>query len=171
MPAYLAAQAVANLFTVAEPFTADWSVRLDPGPHLANPLLLPMAVAVVGLAAALTVPRPPRIRYAAVGIILSTALLTAAQYSLPLVAFVAALGPFGLVLSFPSAVLTLLVLGEIALLAAYVMVRRTGQAAVLAGLVLPACRRRASCGPAPTCSTCRMTAAPWSPCWFSGCSR
>ena len=42
----------------------DWLVRLDPEPHVANPLLLPLAVAVVGLAAALTVPRPPRFRYA-----------------------------------------------------------------------------------------------------------
>ena len=48
------------------------------------------------------------------------------------------LGPFGLVLAFPSAVLTLLVLGEITLLAAYVLVRRPGQAASVAGLVLPA---------------------------------
>ena len=138
VPVLLAAGGVANLFNVADPFTADWLVRLDPEPHVANPLLLPLAVAVVGLAAALTVPRPPRFRYAAFGIVGLTALLTAAQYSLPLVAFVAVLGPFGLVLAFPSAVLTLLVLGEITLLAAYVMVRRTGQAASLAGLVLPA---------------------------------
>ena len=137
VPVLLAASGVANLFNVADPFTADWLVRLDPEPHVANPLLLPLAVAVVGLAAALTVPRPPRFRYAAFGIVGLTALLTAAQYSLPLVAFVAVLGPFGLVLAFPSAVLTLLVLGEITLLAAYVMVRRTGQAASLAGLVLP----------------------------------
>ena len=138
VPACLAAQAVANLFTVAEPFTADWLVRLDPQPHLASPVLLPVAVAVVGLAAALTLPRPPRIRYAVLGVALLTALLTAAQYALPLVAFVAVLGPFGLVLASPSAVLTLLVLGEITLLAAYVMVRRPGQAASIAGLVLPA---------------------------------
>ncbi len=138
VPVCLAAQAVANLFTVAEPFTADWLVRLDPQPHLASPVLLPVAVAVVGLAAALTLPRPPRIRYAVLGVALLTALLTAAQYALPLVAFVAVLGPFGLVLASPSAVLTLLVLGEITLLAAYVMVRRPGQAASVAGLVLPA---------------------------------
>ena len=138
VPAILAATAVANLFNVADPFTADWLVRLDPAPHPANPLLLPLAVAVVGLAVALTIPRPPRIRYAVLGIAGLTALLTAALYPLPLVAFVAVLGPFGLVLAFPSAVLTLLVLGEITLLAAYVMVRRTGQAASLAGLVLPA---------------------------------
>ena len=93
---------------------------------------------MVGLAAALTVPRPPRIRYAALGIAGLTALLTAALYPLPLVAFVAVLGPFGLVVAFPSAVLTLLVLGEITLLAAYVLVRRIGQAASVAGLVLPA---------------------------------
>jgi hypothetical protein len=138
VPLLLAASAVANLFNVADPFTADWLVRLDPAPHPANPLLLPMAVAVVGLAAALTVPRPPRIRHAALGIVGLSALLTAALYPLPLVAFVAVLGPFGLVLAFPSAVLTLLVLGEVTLLAAYVVVRRTGQAASLAGLVLPA---------------------------------
>ena len=138
VPAILAATAVANLFTVADPFTADWLVRLDPAPHPANPLLLPLAVAVVGLAVALTVPRPPRIRYAVLGAAGLTALLTAALYPLPLVAFVAVLGPFGLVLAFPSAVLTLLVLGEVTLLAAYVTVRRTGQAASLAGLVLPA---------------------------------
>ena len=138
VPALLAATAVANLFDLADPFTADWLVRLDPEAHVASPLLLPLAVAVVGLAAALTVPRPPLNRYAMLGIVLLTALLTAAQYPLPLVAFVAVLGPFGLVLAFPSAVLTLLVLGEITLLAAYVMLRRSGQAAALAGLVLPA---------------------------------
>jgi hypothetical protein len=138
VPAILAATAVANLFNVADPFTADWLVRLDPAPHPANPLLLPLAVAVVGLAVALTVPRPPRIRYALVGIAGLTALLTAALYPLPLVAFVAVLGPFGLVLASPSAALTLLVLGEITLLAAYVMGRRTGEAALLAGLLLPA---------------------------------
>jgi hypothetical protein len=101
-------------------------------------LLLPLGVVVVGLAAALTVPRPPRIRYAVLGIVLLTALLTAAQYPLPLVVVVAVLGPFGLVAAFPSAVLTLLVLGEITLLAAYVLVRRSGQAASVAGLALPA---------------------------------
>jgi hypothetical protein len=138
VPTLLAATAVANLFNVADPFTADWLVRLDPEPHVANPLLLPLAVAVVGLAGGLTVPRPPRIRYAALGIVGLTALLTAAQYSLPLVAFVAVVGPFGLVLAFASAVLTLLVLGEITVLAAYVLVRRQGQAASIAGLVLPA---------------------------------
>ncbi len=138
VPALLAATAVANLFDLADPFTADWLVRLDPEAHVASPLLLPLAVAVVGLAAALTVPRPPLNRYAMLGIVLLTALLTAAQYPLPLVAFVAVLGPFGLVLAFPGALLTLLVLGEITLLAAYVMLRRTGQAASLAGLVLPA---------------------------------
>jgi hypothetical protein len=138
VPAYLGAQAVANLFTVADPFTADWLVRLQPEPHFANPLLPPLAVAVVGLAAALTLPRPRRIRSVVLGTAALTALLTAAQYPLPLVAFVAMLGPFGLVVAFPSAMLTLLVLGEITLLATYVMVRRGGQAASLAGLVLPA---------------------------------
>ncbi len=141
VPAALSAQAVANLFTVSDPFTADWLARLGPAPHVGNPVLLPIGVAVVALAAAVTLPRPSHLRYAALGIAALTGLtvlLTAAQYPLPLVAFVAVLGPFGLVLAFPSAVLTLLVLGEITLLAAYVLFRRSGQVATVAGLVLPA---------------------------------
>jgi hypothetical protein len=137
VPAILAAQAIANLFTVADPFTADWLVRLQPAVHVASPLLLPMAVAVVGLSAALTVPRASRIRRAVLGIVLLTALLTAAQYPLPLVVFVAVLGPFGLVLAVPSAVLTLVVLAEIVLVAAALLVRRVAAAAPVAGVVLP----------------------------------
>ena len=137
VPAYLGVQALANLFRVSDPFTADWLVRLDPAPHDAHPLLLPLAVAVVLLAGALTVPRPPQIRYALAGVVGVTVLLTAAQYPLPLAVFVAVLGPFGLVLAFPSAVLTLLVLGEISLLAAFVLARRPAPAAAYAAVVLP----------------------------------
>jgi len=137
LPAYLAAQSVANLFAVADPFTAEWGVRLHPEVHVASPLLLPLAVAVVLLAWALTVPRPPLVRYQLAGVVGLTVMLTAAQYPLPLALFVAVLGPLGLVLAAPSAVLTLLVLGEITLVAAYVMHRRSDGAAVLAGLVLP----------------------------------
>ena len=52
--------------------------------------------------------------------------------------FAAGLGPLGILVSAPSAVLTLLVLGEITLLAAYVLARRSGDAAMVAGLVLAA---------------------------------
>ena len=44
-PLILAAQGIANLLTVAEPFTADASVRLDPAAPYAHPLLLPLGVA------------------------------------------------------------------------------------------------------------------------------
>ena len=57
VPLGLAATAIANLFSVAEPFTAAASVRLDPATPLAHPLLLPLAVAVAVLAAVLTLPR------------------------------------------------------------------------------------------------------------------
>lgn len=137
VPAYLAAQAVANLFTVADPFSVDWLVRLDPAPYEAHPLLLPLGVAVVLVAAALTTPRPARVREALLGIVGLTGLLTAALFPLPLVLFVAVLGPFGLVLAVPSAVLTLLVLGEITLVAAHGVRRWTGPATAVAGVVLP----------------------------------
>ena len=105
--------ALANLFTSPSRSRRTWLVRLDPAPHVANPLLLPLAVAVIGWPRRLTVSRPPCLRNAVLGIVGLTALLTAALYPLPLIVFVAVLGPFGLVLAFPSAVLTLLVLGEI----------------------------------------------------------
>jgi hypothetical protein len=133
----LAKDAVDNLFTVAAPFTQDVDVRLVPAPSEASPLLLPMCVAVAILAALLTLPRAALSRYAVVGVAGLTVLLTAAQYPVPLLAFVAVLGPLGVFLALPSAVLTLLVLLEIVLLAAYATVRRTGRVSELAGLVLP----------------------------------
>jgi hypothetical protein len=137
IPAVLAIQGVGNLFDVGPVFEGDWLVRLDPHPHIANPLLVPLAVAVVGLAAALTLPRYGRLGWTLVGIGYLTALVTAAQFALPLVVFVAALGPLGVTVAFPSAVLTLVALGEVVLLAAYLFARRTSDAAAVAGLVLP----------------------------------
>ena len=49
----------------------------------------------------------------------------------------AVLGPFGLAVATPSAVLTLLVLVEIVALSGAVLVRRTGAAATVAGALLP----------------------------------
>lgn len=126
-----------NLFTVAAPFTADATVRLQPLTPEVHPLLLPLGVAVVALAAVLTVPRAGRSRFGFAGLAALTGLLTAAQYPLPLWVFVAVLGPLGVVLALPSAVLTLLTLGEVVLVAAYVLFRRTGGAASVAALVLP----------------------------------
>ncbi len=138
LPAMLAVEAVSNLFSVAEPFTAGVTVRLDPADPVGQPLLLPLAVAVILLAAVLTVPRASWFRWpagagAAVGVV-----LTAALYPLPLWLFVAVLGPFGLVVAWPSAVLTLLVLLEIVALSVGVLVRRSGVPAMVAGTVLPA---------------------------------
>jgi hypothetical protein len=137
VPTVLALQGVGNLLTVGPAFSADWLVRLHPYPHLGNPLLVPLAVAVVALAAALTVPRQARFGYALLGVGYLTALVTAAQLALPLVVFVAALGPLGLVIALPSAVLTLLALGEVTLVAAYLLARRTGTVDSVAALVLP----------------------------------
>jgi hypothetical protein len=137
IPVALAGQGIGSVFDVAPFFSADWLVRLDPAPHLANPLLVPLAVVVVGLAATLTLPRRARSTYSLVGIGYLTAFVTAAQFSLPLVVFVAALGPFGVVVAFPSAVLTLVALGEVVLVAAYELTRRTGDATALSALVLP----------------------------------
>jgi hypothetical protein len=134
-PALLATEGVANLVTIAPVFTADVTVRLDPAPHSAHPVLLALGVAVAGLALALTVPRPRQLRYAGVGVAAATAVLTGAQYPLPLAVFVAVLGPLGVVVAGPSAVLTLLALGEVVLLAAIVLVRRPD--AVAAAAVLP----------------------------------
>jgi hypothetical protein len=113
------------------------TVRLVPAPSEVSPLLLPVCVAVAILAALLTLPRGTSSRYALVGVAALTVLLTAAHYPLPLLAFVTVLGPFGVLVALPSAVLTLLALLEIVLLAAYMVVRRTGRASELAGLVLP----------------------------------
>jgi hypothetical protein len=136
-PALLAAGGLANLVTVAAPFSADATVRLHPLPPAVHPLLLPLGVAVGTLAAVLTLPRAGRSSYALAGLVALTGLLTAAQYPLPLYVFVVVLGPFGVVLAWPSAVLTLLALGEVVLVAAYVLLRRTGGAASMAALVLP----------------------------------
>jgi hypothetical protein len=134
--AILATAGLSNLVTVAEPFTADVTVRLDPVTTEVAPLLLPLCVAVALLAAGLTIPWAARSPYAIGGTAALTALLTAAQYPLPLFVFVALLGPFGVVLALPSAVLTLLSLGEVVLVAAYVMLRRSGPAASVAATVL-----------------------------------
>jgi hypothetical protein len=135
--ALLAVGGLTNLFTVGAPFTADASVRLQPLTPQVHPLLLPLGVAAAVLAVVLTVPRAGRPWSALAGVAALTGFLTAAQYPLPLGLFVAVLGPFGVVLALPSAVLTLLTLGEIALVAAYLLLRRTGGLASVAALVLP----------------------------------
>jgi hypothetical protein len=137
VPALLALQGVGNLLRVGPLFGADWLVRLDPAPHLANPLLVPLAVAVVAVAGALTLPRSGWSGYALTGIGYLTALLTAAQYALPLVAFVTALGPLGLAIAYPSAVLTFLTLGEVALVAGYALSRPGARASAAGAFALP----------------------------------
>jgi hypothetical protein len=136
-PLILAGQAVGNLFSVAEPFSADASVRLDPATAVAQPILLPLGVAVVLLAGLLTVPRTGWFRWSVGGAAAATALLTAALHPLPLWIFVAVLGPLGIVVAAPSAVLTLLVLAEIVLVAAAFLARRTAAVEPAAGVVLP----------------------------------
>jgi hypothetical protein len=137
-PLLLAATALSNLVGVAPPFTADADVRLDPAEPLAHPLLLPLGVAVLVLATLLTLPRSRALLWTSGAALATGGVLGAALHPLPLWVFVVVLGPAGVLVSAPSAVLTLLVLGEITLLAAYVLVRRTGDAATVAGLVLPA---------------------------------
>jgi hypothetical protein len=136
-PLGLAATAMVNLFSVAEPFTAAAAVRLDPATPLAHPLLLPLGVAVAVLAAALTLPRTRMLVWASGAALTGTVLLTAALYPLPLWVFVAVLGPLGVVVALPSAVLTLLVLAEIVLVAAALLVRRVAPAEPVAAMVLP----------------------------------
>ncbi|HRI99032.1 MAG TPA: hypothetical protein PLZ93_25625, partial [Nocardioides sp.] len=135
-PAALAVQAVSNLFSVAPPFSADASVRLDPVAPYAEEWLLPLGVAVGGLAAAAILrrggwPRPTVARATAATVSALTVLLTAALFAVPLWLFVAVLGPLGLAIATPSAVLTLLVLAEIVAIAAALLRFRS------AALVLP----------------------------------
>jgi hypothetical protein len=166
IPLTLAAQALANLLTVAAPFEADASVRLDPIPAYAHPALLPMAVAVLVVTVALTVPRLMRFGWLAGAALVGAAVLTAAQYPLPLWVFVAlpalaaagllvdalvhagptrvgevaGAGLFGLVavvLALPSAVLTVVVLAEVAAGAAAILVRRFRELEPVAASVLP----------------------------------
>lgn len=166
VPLQIAAQSVANLFTVAAPFEADAAVRLDPMPAYAHPTLLPMAVAVLVMTVALTVPRLMRFGWLAGAALIAAALLTAAQYPLPLWTFVAlpalaaaallvdalvhagptrvgqvaAAGMFGLaagVLALPSAMLTLVILAEVAAGAAAVLIRRFREVEPVAASVLP----------------------------------
>jgi hypothetical protein len=138
VPLGLAVTALGNLVTVAAPFSADATVRLDPATTLGDPLLLPLAVGVALVAAALTVGRAPAFVLTATAAIAATALLSAALLPLPLWLFVAVLGPFGLLVAAPSAVLTMLVLAEIVVLAVAILLRRSGTAAAIAGAVLPA---------------------------------
>ena len=137
VPAVLAAEALTNLVSVGSHFSAGWLVRLHPVHPVANPVLLPLGVAVVGLAAALTVPRTSRFGYAILGVTALTGFLTAALFPLPLVLFVTVLGPLGVLISFPSAVLTLVSLAELTAFAAYVMARRSGGARTVATYALP----------------------------------
>ena len=137
VPAVLAAEALTNLVSVGSHFSAGWLVRLHPEDPVANPVLLPLGVAVVGLAAALTVPRTSRFGYAILGVTALTGFLTAALFPLPLVLFVLVLGPFGVLIAFPSAVLTLVSLAELTAFAAYVMARRSGRARTVAAYALP----------------------------------
>ena len=104
---------------------------------LAHPLLLPLGVAVAVLAAALTLPRTRMLVWASGAALAGTVFLTAALYPLPLWVFVAVLGPLGVVVALPSAVLTLLVLAEIVLVAAVLLVRRVAPAEPVAAMVLP----------------------------------
>ncbi len=137
VPAVLAAQGLAALFSVGEPFSAAATVRLSPESPLAHPLLLPLGVAVVAVAAALTLPRNRWFWPVAGAAAYATTVVTAALYPMPLWAFVAALGPAGIVVSMPSAVLTLIVLGEIVTLAAALLLRRATPVQPVAALVLP----------------------------------
>jgi hypothetical protein len=138
VPIGLAVTALGNLLTVAEPFTADAAVRLEPADTVGHPLLLPLAVAVTILAAVLTTTRSPWVVRTVAAAVAAAGFVTAALFPLPLWLFVAVLGPFGLVIATPSAVLTLLVLVEIVVLAAAVLLRRTGMAASVASAILPA---------------------------------
>jgi hypothetical protein len=166
VPLVLAAQSVANLFTVARGFEADATVRLDPVPAYAHAALLPLAVAVLVVAVALTAPRLMRFGWVAGAAWVVAVLLAGAQYPLPLWVFVslpalaaaallvdalaragrtrvgeaAAAGLLGLaagVLALPSAVLTLVVLAEVTAGAAAVLVRRFRQVEPVAASVLP----------------------------------
>ncbi|MDX6374661.1 MAG: hypothetical protein QOD98_3649, partial [Nocardioidaceae bacterium] len=141
VPVVLSAQALASLLSVGEPFSTDASVRLHPETPIASPLLLPLGVAVVLVAAVLTVPRSGWFRWpvgaAAALTAFLTAFLTAALFPLPLWLFVAALGPLGVAVALPSAVLTLLALAEIVLVAAWLLVRRVAAVEPMAGTVLP----------------------------------
>ena len=96
VPCGLVAQGVGNLLRVGPVFSSDWDVRLQPEQQLANPLLVPLAVAVVGLAAALTVPRTGRFGWALLGLGHLTVLVTAAQYAVPLAALRGGAGTPGL---------------------------------------------------------------------------
>ncbi|QIG45562.1 hypothetical protein G5V58_24960 [Nocardioides anomalus] len=112
--AWLATSAVTNLVTVAAPFAADAGVRLTPGAVELDPLVLSAGVAAVALALRLTLRRVPVWPLLALG-----AVLTAALYPLPLWVFVLVLGPLGVLVALPSAVLTLLVLLEVVALSAW----------------------------------------------------
>ena len=136
VPLALAARAVSHLLSVAEPFAADASVRIDPEVPLAPPLLLPLGAVVLALAAALALPRSRQLTWLGGGALVVTALLTAASYPLPLWLFVVALGPLGILVAWPSAVLTLVVLGEISAVAGALVVRHR-RASRVAGLALP----------------------------------
>ncbi len=137
-PLGLAATALANVLTTVGPaFTADAGVRLDPITPFAHPLLLPLGAGVTVAAAALSLPRTRAVTWASGLALLAAGVSTAALYPLPLWIFVAVSGPLGLLIALPSAVLTLLVLAEIALLAAALLARRVAAAEPAAGLVLP----------------------------------
>ncbi len=131
----LVAQAAANLVTVAAPFTASAAVRLSPADPELHPLLLPLGVLVAVAAYVLTVPRRWPLRWTVAPVVALAAVLTAALYPLPLWLFVLALGPFGVVVAWPSALLTLLVLTETVAIAAALLVRRRLEQ--VAGAVLP----------------------------------
>jgi hypothetical protein len=112
--AWLAAAGAANLVSVGAPFSAGAGVRLDPAPVGLHPLLLPAGVVACALALRLTVPRAPLWPLLAPGAVLATAL-----FPLPLWLFVLVLGPLGVLVALPSAVLTLVALLEVAALSAW----------------------------------------------------
>lgn len=131
----LVARAVENLLTVAAPFTASAAVRLSPADPELHPLVLPLGVLVAVAAYVLAVPRRWPLRRTVAPAVALAAVLTAALYPLPLWLFVLALGPLGVVVAWPSALLTLLVLAETVALAAGLLVRRRFEP--VAGAVLP----------------------------------
>jgi hypothetical protein len=166
IPGVLVVQGLANLGSVAEPFSASVTVRLAPMPEIAHPALLPAAVAVIVIDVALTLPRLMRLAWVGGGGLLLAGLVAAAHHPLPLLAFVALpagaaawlmvdalrhrgptrvgeaaaagiLGAGATLLALPSAVLTVAVLAEVAAGAAAVLVRRFREVEPVAGTVLP----------------------------------
>jgi hypothetical protein len=88
LPAIVAAalflRGVGNLGTAGSPFSGSYDIRLDPGPALAAPVLLPVSVLALILAAGLALPRSRVFRWWAPAVLLSAGVGTLALYPLPL---------------------------------------------------------------------------------------